>query len=287
MTSSTFVAEARDHDKCVKAGNEAAAFWMWAIQWSNKRGTDGFLDESILHKIPPVAIQPKKAKALAEACADAFIKPGGAGLFERVEGGYTIHDFHDHKVQVDESLHEQLVSTARSLAGRQGASKRWQKLIANDGKPDSKDDGKQSALPLATSDLCQDGSRAPSPSGFSGSVVSESALDPIESLADPDRDSHRARSKRRTAIRADWVPSEADVKHAAERGWSEAKIAQQADRFRDYHLARHTLSASWGASWRTWVANDARFGSSLAYRPGPSRAVQPAPQLFEPDEEVS
>jgi hypothetical protein len=136
--------KSRVHAKCAKAGNDGASFWHWAIEYSNDNGTDGFLDEGILHKIFPNEIPKKKAKELAEKCVAASIKPGGAGLLERVEGGYLIHDFADYQPPSNEELKKQWLSEKRSEAGRRGASKRWQKPddppMANDGLPLAKED---------------------------------------------------------------------------------------------------------------------------------------------------
>lgn len=124
---------ARVHAKVVKAGNEAASFWMWAIQYSSLNRTDGFIADSALHTVPPVAIKPKKAKELAEACVDAWIKPGECGLFERTEGGYLIHDFHDYQPpSAKRSPEEQAeLSAKRRQSGAKGLANRWQR----DGKP--------------------------------------------------------------------------------------------------------------------------------------------------------
>jgi hypothetical protein len=295
MTSSTFVAEARDHEKCAKAGNEAAAFWMWAIQYANKRHTAGFLDEAILFKIPPVPIATKRAKELAERCVGAIIRAGGAGLFERVEGGYQIHDFDDYANSTPQptsaEVHEQLVAAARREAGKLGASKRWQLPLA---KPDGAignatgiASSKHEALLVASDPLCHDGSRALSPSGVSGSG-SSSALDPLESLTNPDATSHRARGpKRRTALPDGWAPTEVDIAFAASNGWGRDRVAEEAERFTAHHSERHTLSAGWDMSWRTWVLRGLTFDRQAAgrygARPGPARSVQPAAaELFKP-----
>lgn len=153
MTWTRFEPKARRHPKAIKAGNDAASFWQWAIQWSNENETDGYLDESVLHTIPPTAIAPRRAKELAEKCVAAAIKPGGSGLFERVENGYRIHDFHDYQPPSDEELKRKWLSEIRSSAGKKGASKRWQTL---DGKPPF-----AIALPSANRDSKSDNSHSP------------------------------------------------------------------------------------------------------------------------------
>lgn len=47
--------------------------------------------------------------------------------------------------------------------------------------------------------------------------------------------------------------SDDDIKAAMqETGWSEAKVKDEAPKFRDYHLSKGTLSHDWLAEWRIW-----------------------------------
>lgn len=66
------------------------------------------------------------------------------------------------------------------------------------------------------------------------------------------------RTNQRTRIPDDWMPDEAGAEFAAARGVPDAEI----EVFRDYHLARGNLMASWPAAWRTWCRNAVRFGTA-------------------------
>jgi len=64
------------------------------------------------------------------------------------------------------------------------------------------------------------------------------------------------RSKLRTQLSPDWKPAPETV------GWvranfvaSDQQIAEQADQFRDFHIAKGSLMADWPAAWRTWWGN--------------------------------
>lgn len=140
MTWTRFEAKARAHAKCVKAGNAAASFWAWAVMWSADNGTDGYLDGSLLGSVLPVPIANAEAKALADLCVGATIKPGGSGLFELAEGGYIIHDFHQFQPPADEDQKQAWLHEVRSKAGKKGAQARWQ----SDSKLDSKTNGEPS-----------------------------------------------------------------------------------------------------------------------------------------------
>ncbi|HEX5321476.1 MAG TPA: hypothetical protein VFW46_20125 [Stellaceae bacterium] len=94
------------------------------------------------------------------------------------------------------------------------------------------------------------------------SVVGASAPDPA--TAPGKRKSDGARKAR---LPADWRPDLGDCRYAAERQHDRAWIADQAERFRDHHTARQTLSADWRASWRTWVRNAEEFAARDHRRP--------------------
>jgi hypothetical protein len=73
--------------------------------------------------------------------------------------------------------------------------------------------------------------------------------------------------KRRTSIRADWTPSQANLDYARSKNLTDQEIANAADQFRNHHLAKGTVFASWDAGWRTWVGNFRRFsGGAMAGR---------------------
>lgn len=82
-----------DHSKVFEAGDligrngPAIAIGLYAIglMWANKQLTDGFLPMAVVKRFRHVD-QPI-------AAAGALVK---ARLWDRVKGGYKVHDFHDH-----------------------------------------------------------------------------------------------------------------------------------------------------------------------------------------------
>lgn len=71
-----------DHPKLDALGRSklpAVGLWTLSISWSNRRLTDGFVPADRIRALGGT-------KAIAELLADV-------GLFDRVEGGYAIHDF--------------------------------------------------------------------------------------------------------------------------------------------------------------------------------------------------
>jgi hypothetical protein len=67
------------------------------------------------------------------------------------------------------------------------------------------------------------------------------------------------RRRPQTPLPSNWAPDEPDIAYAKLKGYRDTWITDQAERFRDFHLQRATLSADWHASWRTWVQRAADF----------------------------
>jgi hypothetical protein len=53
---------------------------------------------------------------------------------------------------------------------------------------------------------------------------------------------------------ASWALSDDEVRATAcKTGWSEAKVKEEALKFRNRHLSRGTLSCNWAAEWANWI----------------------------------
>jgi len=83
-----------DHVKVFEAGELiggksgsaiAVGFYVVLLMWTNKHLTDGFVPDAVLKTLPHVD-NPR-------AVAGALVR---AGLLEREDKGFRIHDFHDH-----------------------------------------------------------------------------------------------------------------------------------------------------------------------------------------------
>lgn len=73
-------------------GDAAWTLWSRAILWCNEEDTDGFVPIAQLRHLTSHA----DPVAVAEALCDAGAALRKAGLFERTDGGYVIHDFLKH-----------------------------------------------------------------------------------------------------------------------------------------------------------------------------------------------
>jgi hypothetical protein len=91
--------------------------------------------------------------------------------------------------------------------------------------------------------------------------------EPIGSLFPDDPDQAPAASKpppkpnRKRPIPPDWAPSDRNIADALGRDLTAQEIDHEADRFRDYHLARGNVFLDWDAAWRTWIGNARKFAT--------------------------
>jgi len=69
----------------------ALGFYAVGLMWTNKQLTDGFLPTTIVKSFRHV----ERPLAIANALADAQ-------LWEAVDGGFRVHDFHDHNPQAED-----------------------------------------------------------------------------------------------------------------------------------------------------------------------------------------
>lgn len=101
-----------DHRKIFMAGDligkngaaVAIGFFAVGLMWSNKHLTDGFLPEAVVKSFRHVDNPLTVAGALAKV-----------ELFEKVDGGYKIHDFHDHNPSASAIKKKRREDRARKL----------------------------------------------------------------------------------------------------------------------------------------------------------------------------
>lgn len=74
--------------------------------------------------------------------------------------------------------------------------------------------------------------------------------------------------KRAVSLPPEWVPSERNIQDAISRNFTAEEIEHEADRFRDYHLAKGTTFKDWDAGWRTWLSNARKFSARNTGRGG-------------------
>ena len=79
------------HPKFIAAGPVASWLWVCGNGYCNKYLTDGFIPSIALPTLGGVTNTDKWAERLAEV-----------GLWDKVQDGYRVHDFHDHNPKARE-----------------------------------------------------------------------------------------------------------------------------------------------------------------------------------------
>jgi hypothetical protein len=93
----------------------------------------------------------------------------------------------------------------------------------------------------------------------------------------PARINNRATAARGSCLPPEWQPSLADISYALERGMQHQAVEAEAEKFRNYWVAKTGAGATkrdWAATWRNWVINamersnvQASYGRQPAQRP--------------------
>lgn len=98
--------QAWDHPKHVAAGPMAFALWVWGLLYCSRHETDGFIVESG----PSRSSIPK---------VDAHIsKLIESGLWEKVDGGYRVHDYLSYNPSKDQRIQRRKASSDRLATWR-------------------------------------------------------------------------------------------------------------------------------------------------------------------------
>lgn len=102
-----------EHRKHLKAGPAAAWLWVCGIAYCQRQLSDGFIP---IEAVPLLGV-PQGFSRLVERLVEV-------GLFDRVDGGYAVHDYHDFNDTRQEALARKAdLSAKRSAAGRLGGLK--------------------------------------------------------------------------------------------------------------------------------------------------------------------
>jgi hypothetical protein len=108
-----------DHPKVSQAARDLGirngravviGFYSMALMWCNRHLTDGVLSDAVIESFSSYVVQPK-------AIADAFVR---AGLFDKHEAGYRIHDYRDYNPSAVEVKRRRRDDRDRKAAARAG-----------------------------------------------------------------------------------------------------------------------------------------------------------------------
>jgi hypothetical protein len=221
-----------DHVKVVGLSLAARGMWLCGLVYAARRSTDGFIPASIPQR-----------EAAGEDAAPYVQELLDAGLWDRADGGYQIHDYLKYNPsKADTTAKREAISAARSDAGKRGADNRWH------GNDDCTDDGKPMANGIANVSQTDGPVPVPLP-------VTPKARNPVpvDSAAKPPK-------PKRQQVPADWQPDKDGVTFAQSKGVAE--IVTEVERFRDFHRAKGNTFLDIPAAWRTWCGNYREYNRS-------------------------
>ncbi len=102
--------QARQHPKLLMVGPTAAWLWVCGLMWANtQKAHDGVIPTIAVPVLYPVPTWKREAARLVEA-----------GLWEPIEGGYRIHDYHEYQLSAETAAD---LSEKRKAAGRLGGQR--------------------------------------------------------------------------------------------------------------------------------------------------------------------
>lgn len=95
-----------DHPKTVQAGTAGAGLFALTLSYCGRHLTDGFVSSAMVRKLASDVDDPI---ALADRLVDA-------GFFERVDGGYQVHDYLDYQPSKEDVIRQRAENARRQAA---------------------------------------------------------------------------------------------------------------------------------------------------------------------------
>ncbi len=263
-----------------KAGDVAGWLWVCGINYCNRHLTDGFIQAEV---IPRILVHKRPLDVAAALVA--------SGCWDVADGGYQVHDFLDHNP-----------SRADVEASREATRKRVQEYRGRrlqnerDGNAAVTSDvtrysGVSTPVVRAPSPLLSDPDPIRSQPTVAPRVCAHEDSSPDEPVSvapasgafalsplDPEPPKSEPKRQRRSAIRDDFAPSEANREFAVKRGFNAETLERERLRFVNYWKSRGEPRADWSAGFRNWLDRaEPSGGGTNGYRspnPTPVNAMQ-------------
>ena len=108
-----------DHPKVLAVGHEAERLFVHGLIYCNKLLTDGFIPADVVPRLAPAPGSAARNGGLADRLVDTIPAGYTVGLWERVDGGFHVHDFLDHNESRAQVIaRRQRIAEQRRLAGQ-------------------------------------------------------------------------------------------------------------------------------------------------------------------------
>lgn len=256
------------------AGSDAIVMWLAMKAYCSEHLTNGFIPEEEIGKLPgaPKRRRSRALRALVECGRVDETGQRGAGLVDRTEHGWRLHDYLDHSECADDLRLKRAQETARKRAYRAKKraeieeSVRMSRAGQDTGQP--RDTTGQSVPPSANCpgrDSCARARPQPSPAQpydptREGDPRPDSvgmAAPALGTLPASQRPEYRAYERQwagiPTALADDWEPTQAHQELADERG---RDLGAEARKFRLNAKAKGKTAADWDAEFELWLLRD-------------------------------
>lgn len=276
-----------DHPKFVSLSTDACWLWVCCIGYCRRQRTDGYIPEAVARR----SCRGKNPnKVIAELTSPPVGAPEMKPLWEKVLGGYQVHDYlqwNPSKADVEAKLEQKReagkAGGKQSGVARSASSQPKREAKQERSEPEAQCFGSASpsASPMANSDPYPDPDPVPDqdppcvpPSGDDPPETppAETPRAPPSPPVDAPPPTKRKRATTKTRCPpsddpgvAEWLVAERVPALSSSNG---AEVAK----FLDHHHSRSTLFGSWVAAWRNWDARADQYGSR---RTGPAKGHEP------------
>lgn len=223
--------QARSHRKVLSAGAAGAWLWICGLMYCNsQKARDGFIPEEAVAVLYPIPGWRREAARLVTI-----------GLWERVTGGYLVHDYHDYQPSAEDA---ERIREQRAIAGRIGGTNSGKQRRS---KPEANDEAKPKHVGAEATKPVPDPVPIPIPntSGVLSGVAVESAPSGVRTTK---------KSSAPHSLRADFVVSQAIEAMARKEGLPNPHDVLPD--FRDWALGENVRKVDWEATFRRWMRDD-------------------------------
>ena len=193
MPWSRFTDDVYEHPKVILAGPLAGWLWFCGVGYCNRFLTDGFLPSGVIRRLADVDDAPRLAQRLVEV-----------GLWERVEGGYRVHDFEKYQPAA-----EDVRKTRDENARRVKAWRERQQSGRTNGRSNSVTNAVSPASPVPVP------ARYPDPAGDTSPQPPPQA-EGEPTLTPATADDVALWERARAELTDGWLPSNVEKAHAIE-----------------------------------------------------------------------
>lgn len=283
--------------RAVKLGGHAViTLWLALKGYSSEHLTNGFIPDEDVDAVDALVDASTRRKALLALLDCGRIGPSGArgaGLLERVEHGYQLHDYLDHEEPADIARARRRMKSERQQRWRKSA-KEQQPVDAQGGNVDANVDAEPASTETSPSRACtRAGGRAPvppplpssplheDPSLREGSSASQAPASPASEAVPQSRSEKRKQSRAKSTtehipLPPDWMPSDTQAEALATgRRVSPDRIRAEVPEFRWYWIegkgaGKRKSLKGWAQTFSNRITSQAERG--VLYAEPPQRA---------------